>query len=80
MTRRLLLIVFIALSVNLRAQTSVTFSVQAHQDDWQLFMSSKIVADLNLGAKVVFITLTAGDASVGSGSYGPGGVPFYLSR
>ena len=80
MTRRLLLIVFVALSVNLQAQTSVTFSFQAHQDDWQLFMSSKIVADLNAGAKVVFITLTAGDASVGSGSYGPGGVPFYLSR
>ncbi len=80
MARRLLLIVFIALSVNLQAQTSVTFSFQAHGDDWQLFMSSKIVADLNAGAKVVFITLTAGDASAGSGSYGPSGVPFYLSR
>ncbi len=80
MTRRLLLIVFVALSVNLQAQTSVTFSFQAHADDWQLFMSSKIVADLNAGAKAVFITLTAGDASVGNGSYGPGGVPFYLSR
>lgn len=80
MTRRLLLIVSVILSVNIQAQTSVIFSVQAHQDDWQLFMSSKIVADLNAGAKVVFITLTAGDASVGSGSYGPSGVPFFLSR
>lgn len=80
MTRSLLLMVFVVLSVNLQAQTSVTFSVQAHQDDPQLFMSSKIVADLNAGAKLVFITLTAGDASVGSGSYGPSGVPFYLSR
>ncbi len=80
MSKRLLFIFFTFLSVNLQAQTSVTFSVQAHADDWQLFMSTKLVADLNVGAKVVFITLTAGDASVGSGSYGPSGVPFYLSR
>ena len=30
--------------------------------------------------KMVFITLTAGDGSVGAGSYGSSGVPFYLSR
>lgn len=80
MTRRLLLIIFTFLTASIQAQTFVTFSVQAHADDWQLFMSSKIVADLNAGAKVVFITLTAGDASVGAGSYGPSGVPFYLAR
>jgi hypothetical protein len=80
MTKRLLLIIFAFLSVKGWAQTSVIFSVQAHQDDWQLFMGSKIVADMNAGAKIVFITLTAGDASAGSGSYGPSGVPFYMGR
>jgi hypothetical protein len=80
MTKRLLLIIFIFLTVKLQAQTSVTFSIQAHADDWQLFMSSKIVADLTAGAKVVFITLTAGDASAGAVAYGPSNVPFYLSR
>ncbi|HMU09199.1 MAG TPA: hypothetical protein PKC54_04290 [Ferruginibacter sp.] len=61
--------------------TSVSFSVQAHEDDWQLFMSSRIVADLNVSnRKVVFITLTAGDGSAGAASYAPSNIPFYLSR
>ncbi len=80
MARRLLLMILTFLSVHARAQTSVIFSVQAHQDDWELFMGVKILADLNAGAKIVFITLTAGDASAGSGSYGPSGVPFYTAR
>lgn len=65
-----------------RAQfTSVSFSIQAHQDDWQLFMPTQVMVDLNTnGRKVVFITLTAGDGSVGAGAYGPSSVPFYLSR
>lgn len=80
MSKRLLFIVLISFfaSVNLRAQ-EVSFSLQAHQDDWQLFMSSQIVADLNAGGKVVFITLTAGDAGNGTIDYSGGG-PFYLGR
>lgn len=80
MTKRLLFLAFIFLysCVDLRAQ-DVSFSIQAHQDDWQLFMSSKIVADLNASGKVVFITLTAGDAGNGTGAYSAGN-PFYLSR
>lgn len=65
-------------ALQVKAQ-DVSFSIQAHEDDWQLFMSSKIIADLNANGKVVFITLTAGDAGNGDGSYSPGG-PFYLSR
>ncbi len=75
---RILIITLLLFNLQSRAQY-VTFSVQAHQDDWQLFMSSKIMADLNNGRKVVFITLTAGDASVGAGSYSPVG-PYYLAR
>lgn len=69
-------------SLQTQAQfTSVSFSVQAHEDDWQLFMSSKIVADLNVSnRKVVFITLTAGDGSAGAASYAPTNIPFYISR
>jgi hypothetical protein len=38
----------------------VSFYVQAHEDDWQLFMSKNAIEDIGY-AKVVFITLTAGD-------------------
>ena len=64
MVKCLQLILFIPLFFSLTSQaqfTSVSYSIQAHQDDWQLFMGSKIMADLNVsGRKVVFITLTAG--------------------
>ncbi len=75
-------LVSLFVSAQLQAQyTSVSFSVQAHEDDWQLFMSSKIMADLNVSnRKVVFITLTAGDGSAGAASYAPSNIPFYLSR
>lgn len=83
MSKSLLLITlaFFLATLQTNAQfTSVSYSVQAHQDDWQLFMSSRIIADMNnSGTKMVFITLTAGDESCGSCSYGGGG-PFYLGR
>jgi hypothetical protein len=79
MKKVLQLTFLLALSLGLRAQTEVSFSFQAHQDDWQLFMSSKIVSDLNSGGKVVFVTLTAGDASCGSCTYGST-IPFYIGR
>ncbi len=60
-------------------QTSVSFAIQAHQDDWQLFMSARVIADMQAGAKMVFITLTAGDESCGACSYGGGG-PFFMGR
>ncbi len=80
MAKNLKFIILIFLSVNLQVQAQpVIYSVQAHQDDWQLFMSSKIIGDLNDGSKAVFITLTAGDASCGNCSYSPIG-PYYLGR
>jgi hypothetical protein len=39
------------------AQQPVSFSVQADADDWQLFMSSRLMQDFNSGNKVVFIML-----------------------
>ncbi|MFZ1371590.1 MAG: hypothetical protein WAR78_14475, partial [Ferruginibacter sp.] len=75
--------IFIAVccfSLPSRAQyTSVSFSIQAHQDDWQLFMGSRVMADLSVAnRKVVFITLTAGDQSCGACSYG--NMQFFLAR
>ena len=78
MKKGTLLMLILSFSLSTFAQ-EVTYSIQAHQDDWQLFMSSKIVSDLNSGGKVVFITLTAGDASCGSCTYGST-VPFYKAR
>jgi hypothetical protein len=78
MAKRLLFILFTFFCCSIKAQT-VHFSIQAHADDWQLFMSSRVIADMTAGSKMVFITLTAGDQSCGSCSYGGGG-PLYLSR
>jgi GlcNAc-PI de-N-acetylase len=39
----------------------VSFYVQAHQDDWQLFVGDRAVADARKGGKVVFVYLTSGD-------------------
>lgn len=59
-------------------QQEVSFSIQAHQDDWQLFMASNITNDISSNAKVVFITFTAGDGGLGTG--GSGSVPYYKAR
>ena len=80
MARRLLFILFTFFCCSINAQT-VHFSIQAHADDWQLFMSSRIISDMTVAnTKMVFITLTGGDGSAGAGSYGTSGIPFYLSR
>src|SRR4051794_26525494 len=55
----------------------VSYYFMAHQDDWQLFMGSSVRADISL-KKVVFVTLTAGDAGLGKG--GNGTIPYYNAR
>jgi len=77
-----LVILILCLNLQAKAQpfTSVNFSIQAHPDDWQLFWSSRIIADMSIAnSKMVFITLTAGDASSGTVDYSGAGA-FYLSR
>jgi len=61
------------------SQDQVVFFIQAHADDWQLFMSKNIEEDVSF-AKIVIITLTAGDAGHGSLPYGNGKIPYYLAR
>lgn len=63
----------------LRGQDQVSFYIQGHADDWQLFMSKNIVEDLKF-AKIVIITVTAGDAGHGNTAYDKGKIPYYLAR
>ncbi len=57
----------------------VSYSVQAHQDDWSLFWVQSITNEISAGNKIVFITLTAGDAGNGAGGFcSP--VPYYIAR
>jgi len=79
MKRKLLLLICLAFSIKMQAQLNVSYSVQAHQDDWQLFMSSQVIVDIAAGGKMVFITLTAGDEGNGTGNY-VSSVPFFLTR
>ena len=78
MRRLFILVFFIACVTQLIKSQKLSFCVQAHQDDWQLFNSKNIVSDLHNGKKVVFITLTAGDA--GNGDKGNGAIPFFMAR
>jgi LmbE family N-acetylglucosaminyl deacetylase len=75
------LALFLTLAQNFFAQTNVTFSIQAHADDWQLFMSSNLIEDIkDQSNKVVFITFTAGDAGRGADKPNASGMPYYLAR
>ena len=56
----------------------VSFFIVAHADDWQLFMGTSARGDVTSGAKVIFVTLTAGDAGWGGG--GDGLIPYYRAR
>jgi hypothetical protein len=75
-----LLLLVIACLANVKAQQPINFSVQADADDWQLYMSSRIMTDLNNNNKVVFITLTAGDEGNGVATFNGSGIPYYVAR
>jgi len=73
------LLISLSFSIIIWAQDQVAFFVQAHADDWQLFMSKNIEDDISF-AKIVIVTLTAGDAGHGSSAYGKGKIPYYMAR
>lgn len=75
---KIIYLLLLATSEFVYCQQEVSFSIQAHQDDWQLFMASNITNDISSGAKIVFITFTAGDAGIGNG--GSGLIPYYKAR
>jgi len=79
MKRFISIIVFIVWPVLFYGQDQVAFYITGHADDWQLFMSKNIEDDLSF-AKVVIITVTAGDAGHGSSSYENGKIPYFMAR
>lgn len=56
-----------SLAVNINGVPfTIEFYVQAHQDDWQLFLGDRPAYAVNTAAKVVFVYTTAGDGGNGS--------------
>ncbi|MGB4844404.1 MAG: T9SS type A sorting domain-containing protein [Ferruginibacter sp.] len=76
----ILVTVFCFFAVEVNAQPDVSVYVQADADDWQLFMSKKVSGDLELGNKVIMITLTAGDEGYGNGTFNAAPIPYYLAK
>jgi hypothetical protein len=75
----LLVIMLMAFPSLFYGQDQVAFYVQGHADDWQLFMSKNIVEDASF-ARIVIITVTAGDAGHGNTAYGNGKIPYFMAR
>lgn len=67
-------------SFKAKAQTEVSFFVQADEDDWQLYMCKQVTGDLAAGGKVIMITLTAGDEGYGTGTFNGSTTPYYQAR
>jgi hypothetical protein len=81
MKRIFLLIMITAFVTKAGAQQDVDYAVVSDADDWQLFMSNKLVNSyLNNGDKLVIITLTAGDEGNGINSFNGSSTPFYLAK
>lgn len=81
MKRIFLLIIIASFITKARAQQDVDYVVVADADDWQLFMSNKLINSyLNSGDKLVIITLTAGDEGNGINAFNGSSTPFYLAK
>ncbi len=79
--KRILLLLALFISVQkLNAQLQVTYYIVGDADDWQLFMSNNLVADLDAGGKVVVITLTAGDEGNGISTFNGAPSPYYITK
>lgn len=75
-----LLVVQMFLATAIFSQNQTVFYIQAHEDDWQLFMSQNILKNVSATSKAVFITLTAGDAGHGNNAFGNGAIPYFQAR
>ena len=79
--KRIILLLTLFISVQtINAQLQVSFYVVGDADDWQLFMSGKVVSDQDPGGKVVIITLTAGDEGNGINTAAGSPIPYYIAR
>jgi hypothetical protein len=79
MMKRIFILLLIVCFYRAGAQP-VNFYIAADADDWQLFMSGKVVSDLGSGAKAVFIILTAGDEGNSTGTFNGSSVAYYMAR
>lgn len=60
---------------------NVDYVVVSDPDDWQLFMSNKLISDyLSNGHKLVVITLTAADEGNGTNSFNGSAIPYYMAK
>ena len=80
MMKRIFLLIAIFVSVFKAQAQQVSYFVQGDADDWQLFMSQKVISDLEAGGKVVLITLTAGDEGNGVNAFNGSSIPYYLAK
>lgn len=75
----ILILIFVA-SYNVQAQLQVTYYIAGDADDWQLFMSHKLIGELDAGGKTVIITFTAGDEGNGLSTFNGAPTPYYLAK
>ncbi|HAO46087.1 MAG TPA: T9SS type A sorting domain-containing protein [Ferruginibacter sp.] len=80
MKRITLLLALFLFTQQIRAQLQVSYYIVGDADDWQLFMSNKLISDLDAGGKVVVITLTAGDEGNGPGMFNGSTTPYYQAK
>jgi len=80
MKRIFLLLIISTFFYKVQAQVQVSYAVLGYPDDWQLFMSKKLLSDLSAGGKTVFITLTAGDEGNGNTAFNGSPIAYYLAK
>lgn len=84
MKRIFLLLLIFVFALKAQAQVQVSYYVVADADDWQLYMSKKILRNdlysTSSGGKVVVITLTAGDEGNGSSTFNGAPLAYYAAK
>lgn len=80
MKRIFILLMIFLFAAKARSQ-NVDYVVVSDPDDWQLFMSNKLISDyLSNGHKLVVITLTAADEGNGTNSFNGSAIPYYMAK
>ncbi len=79
--KRIFLLLLISVFVHKSQAQDVAYAVVADADDWQLFMSNKLINNyLVAGDKLVIITLTAGDEGNGTNAFNGSSIPYYMAK
>lgn len=79
--KRIFILLMISLFAGKARSQNVDYVVVSDPDDWQLFMSNKLITDyLSTGHKLVVITLTAADEGNGTNSFNGSAIPYYMAK